>query len=692
MNLTVAIPSYGRNQVLVETIEALLALDPPPVDLLLVDQTPNHDAATDAALTAWQQQGCIRWLRLQRPSITVAMNVALEQATGDRVLFLDDDIIPDPHLLQAHAEAGLRSPKALLAGRVIQPWHTDGPEPEDKQPFTFNTLKPRDCLDFIGCNFSVPRNLALSLGGFDDNFVRVAYRYEAEFAHRWRQAGYPVRYEPTALIRHLKTERGGTRSYGEHLATIKPDHAVGRYYYRLRTQSLAPALVGSLADLGRSVRTRHHLRHPWWMPLTLLAEIRGLVWALKLHARGPALLPSARVRLLIASSHPIQYHSPLFRQLSDDPAIDPDVLYLTLPTAETQGLGFGNAFTWDVPLLEGYRWHQATSGRGLGITSGYRGVWLRHPGRELGWGPDRQRPAAMLLTGWHFLGLVQLFLSAKLRRIPVLLRMDSNDFRPRSWILDSIYRVLFSGVDVVLTVGTANARWCRLNGISVNRIVSSPHFVDNSYFSERSASLRSSQRQQLRRRWQIPDDAFCFLFAGKLQPKKRPQDLLEALALLQPNAASDPRPLHLLMVGTGELEAHCRSQVDALQLPVTFGGFLNQSEIPAAYAVSDCLVLPSDHGESWGLVVNEAMACGLPAIVSDLVGCAEDLVLPGVTGAVVPCANPAALAQSMKAMAANPEQAALMGEQARELILTHYTIDAAAEGIRKGLSLLRILP
>jgi glycosyltransferase involved in cell wall biosynthesis len=83
------------------------------------------------------------------------------------------------------------------------------------------------------------------------------------------------------------------------------------------------------------------------------------------------------------------------------------------------------------------------------------------------------------------------------------------------------------------------------------------------------------------------------------------------------------------------------------------------------------------------------MVCGLPAIVSDLVGCAEDLVHPGLTGDVVPCANPVALAQSMISMAANPERAARMGEKARELILSQYTIDAAADGIRKGLLLLR---
>lgn len=161
-----------------------------------------------------------------------------------------------------------------------------------------------------------------------------------------------------------------------------------------------------------------------------------------------------------------------------------------------------------------------------------------------------------------------------------------------------------------------------------NRLVPSPHFVDNAYFGERAAALRP-RRDALRQDWAVPREAFCFLFAGKLQPKKRPLDLLEALRQLVKEPL--PHPVHLLIVGTGPLEEACRALASQHGLPVSFAGFVNQSGMPSAYAVADALVLPSDHGETWGLVVNEAMACGLPAIVSDQVGCAEDLVFEGRT-------------------------------------------------------------
>jgi glycosyltransferase involved in cell wall biosynthesis len=130
--------------------------------------------------------------------------------------------------------------------------------------------------------------------------------------------------------------------------------------------------------------------------------------------------------------------------------------------------------------------------------------------------------------------------------------------------------------------------------------------------------------------------------------------------------------------------------VAAEGLPVSFAGFLNQSQIAAAYAATDCLVLASDHGETWGLVVNEAMACGLPAVVSDLVGCAEDLVEPGVTGLCYPCGDTAALATCLAAMARDPAAAARMGQAAREQVEREFTIEAAAAGIRAALA--RVAP
>jgi len=682
MKLTVAIPTYGRDGVLTASVADLLDLDPPPWELLIVDQTPRHDAATEERLARWHDEGRIRWLRLERPSITGAMNRALLEAQGDRILFLDDDIRPAPDLLRAHQRAGERDPEAMVAGRVLQPWHNEREDPPGA-PFLFNSLEPRGVNAFMGGNVAIPLTRARALGGFDTNFVKVAYHFEAEFAHRWCDSGGRINYEPSALIHHLRAERGGTRSYGKHLTTLQPDHAVGRYYFLLRTRPPGQALIGSIAALLQSVRTRHHLRRPWWIPATLLAELRGLVWALRLNAGGPALLPTRTPRLLVVGSHPVQYHTPLFCTLATDPALATDVLYLSLPDARTQGLGFGVAFTWDVPLLEGYRWHQARSGRGRGITSGYGGVWLANPLVELGWGPSRLRPDAIFLTGWHFLGLVQVHLVARLLRIPVVLRMDSNGARPRSWLLNQIYRVLFRGVAVGLPVGMANARWYRSNGVPEDRLIPSPHFINNASFAAQAAEQRN-QRQALRQRWGIPEQAFCFLFAGKLQDKKRPQDLLEAMHLLQEQGPTSPRPIHLLIVGSGHLEEACRAQVAAQGLPVSFAGFLNQSAIATAYAASDCLVLPSDHGETWGLVVNEAMACGLPAVVSDLVGCREDLIVEGKTGLSYPCGDSPALASCLARMALDPETSRQMGQRGKDLVEEGFTVEAAAAGIRAG--------
>jgi glycosyltransferase involved in cell wall biosynthesis len=310
-------------------------------------------------------------------------------------------------------------------------------------------------------------------------------------------------------------------------------------------------------------------------------------------------------------------------------------------------------------------------------------VWLANPLVELGWGPSRLRPDAIFLTGWHFLGLVQVHLVARLLRIPVILRMDSNGARPRSWLLNQIYRVLFRGVAVGLPVGMANARWYRSNGVPEDRLIPSPHFIDNASFAAQAAEQRN-QRQALRQRWGIPEQAFCFLFAGKLQDKKRPQDLLEAMRLLKEQAPTSPRPLHLLIVGSGHLEEACRAQVAAQGLPVSFAGFLNQSAIASAYAASDCLVLPSDHGETWGLVVNEAMACGLPAVVSDLVGCREDLIVEGETGLSYPCGDSSALASCLARMALDPETSRRMGQRGKDLVEHAFTVEAAAAGIRAG--------
>ncbi len=280
--ITVAIPTYRREQVLLNTLDYLLALIPQPAEILVLDQTEQHDPATVQRLQELHAAGRIRWLWLESPSIPQAMNRGLQEAKQDLVLFVDDDIRPEPGLIAAHLAAHQAHADVLLAGRVIQPWD-EGLDISIVAHSEFAGIVPGWINDFIGCNFSVRRSTALALGGFDENFVRVAYRFEAEFAHRWRASGRRIHFEPAACLHHLKDSGGGTRTYGEHLTTWKPDHAVGAYYFCLRTG----AVGGFLLRPFRALATRHHLRRPWGIPLTLAAELRGMAWAFGLYLRGP---------------------------------------------------------------------------------------------------------------------------------------------------------------------------------------------------------------------------------------------------------------------------------------------------------------------------------------------------------------------------------------------------------------------
>jgi len=285
--LSIVIPSYQRGRVVLDSLHALLALEPTACEIIVVDQTPQHEAEIEREMGALVDAGRVRWIRLSTPSIPGAMNRGLLAAKSDIVLFLDDDIVPDTRLLEAHLAAHEDAP--LVAGMVLQP----GQQAESLLPgeaFRFNSNAPARISEFMGGNFSIRRDVALALGGFDENFVGAAYRFEAEFAHRYTIAHGLICYEPGAVIDHLQIASGGTRAHGHHLRTLRPGHSVGAYYYLLSTRR--PGWWQQvLWRPVRAIRTRHHLRRPWWIPLTLIAEARGLLLALRLRHRGARLIP-----------------------------------------------------------------------------------------------------------------------------------------------------------------------------------------------------------------------------------------------------------------------------------------------------------------------------------------------------------------------------------------------------------------
>lgn len=680
--ISIAIPTYGREAVLLNTIYELLALLHDGDEILIVDQTEHHSIETQEELKTLAVKRDIRLFRLVYPSITRAMNTALMQAKSDRVLFLDDDIVPDKELIRAHKAAGNEYPDCIVAGRVLQPWHK-GRADESHKKFLFNSLERSEIRSFMAGNVSIPRVRAIEVGGFDTNFVRVAYHFEAEFSDRWTQSGGRIIYEPTALIHHLRAKGGGTRSYGRHLETIRPDHAVGRYYYNLCKFGPRLSLRRSLEDLVKSIVTKHHLKNPIWIPFTLIAEIRGFLWALTLYKSGRGLMHGDKPELLIIASHPVQYTSPIFKELSKSKLFNLKVFYLTIPDKDSQSLGFNHKFEWDVPLFDGYSSTCSESVSGGGLRRGYFGVRLKKPAWELRRLLKERRPDAVLMTGWHFYGLVQIFFFLRNLNIPILLRMDSNDLKKRSLVATKFYRWYASFISIGLSVGTRNSEFLRRIGIPHERIIDCPHVVDNEYFENESDKSRI-RRIEIQRSLGLGVSSFCFAYIGKFERKKNPMDILQAFdACYSKRSEGD---LSLLMVGSGELEQECRRFSKERGLPVTFTGFVNQSSICDMYAISNCVILASNEDETWGLVINEAMACGIPAIVSDRCGCATDLIENGETGYLYTYGNIDQLAACMETMLKRKEESLQMGLRAKQLIQKQYSISLVRKGIEDGMA------
>ncbi len=376
-------------------------------------------------------------------------------------------------------------------------------------------------------------------------------------------------------------------------------------------------------------------------------------------------------KLLIVTSHPIQYQVPWFQALHADGRIQLKVLFLSLPNQHQQGGGFDRDFEWDIPLLDGYDWALAPSASGS-ISKGWAGLKLRFPTTDI----SAQSANAVLVTGWQHRGMLQCIRAASRLQLPLMIRAESNGLAPSGLLKSLKNRWIVSRAQMLLPIGKANRRFYSKVGALQNLGPDVPYFVDNEFFQHRADAIRS-ERVKTRAEFGVPESAVCFLFAGKFVEKKHPADILNALRLLN---GKYERPLHLLMVGAGPLETSLKELASKANPPVTFIGFLNQTEIPAAYVAADCLVLPSDFGETWGLVVNEAMACGVPAIVSDRVGCGPDLVTEGETGFTFRFGDTEHLAQRMTEMVnlADSERQA-MGERARQRVFTHYSIERAVE-------------
>lgn len=376
------------------------------------------------------------------------------------------------------------------------------------------------------------------------------------------------------------------------------------------------------------------------------------------------------MRIGFLVSHPIQYFAPLFRELAKQ--CDLTVFYAHRQTAEQQArAGFDVAFEWDVDLLSGYH------------SKFLRNV-ARTPSTDRFFGCDTPEIAGeiasgsfdgFVVPGWALRAYWQAVLACRRAGVPVFVRGDSQLVGPRSGAVRLAKAVAFRGVlrrfDGFLYVGQRNREYLKHYGAPSQRLFFSPHCVDNDAFRAASEATRRTLTP-----------ARHVLFVGKLIERKRPFDLLQAAARL----AAEGRPVDVAFAGSGDQQDALAAAAAASGVRAHFHGFVNQSELPGIYAAADVIVLPSDGRETWGLVVNEAMACGVPAVVSDAVGCGPDLVEPGLTGAVFPLGNVAALADGIdKVLALDRART----RQALAERMETYSPARAAQGIAGAASALK---
>jgi glycosyltransferase involved in cell wall biosynthesis len=384
----------------------------------------------------------------------------------------------------------------------------------------------------------------------------------------------------------------------------------------------------------------------------------------------------APMHLAIVTTHPIQYQAQWYRLLAAHPDLDIHVYYCHQATpSEQANAGFGVEFDWDVPLLSGYPF---TFLKNVANAPGH----VRFGGLDTPEIKDiirRREYDAVMVNGWHYKSAWQAIRACWKSGVKVMVRSDSHLHTPRGVLTriakTAVYPRFIPRFDACLAVGTWSREYFLRYGARPERVFLVPHAVDNDFFRSEAERVKPI-RSEIRQRWGLDNDVIVFAFSGKFIEGKGLMDFVRAIH----RATQRSSRLHGFMIGDGPLRVACQSYVQNHRAPVRFTGFLNLSQIPSAYAACDALVLPSDGGETWGLVVNEAMACGRPAIVSDGVGCGPDLIFPGKTGSVFPLGNVEALACAMLQMADDPIRLAEMGAHASRMI-ENYSPPVAVDNL-----------
>jgi len=373
-------------------------------------------------------------------------------------------------------------------------------------------------------------------------------------------------------------------------------------------------------------------------------------------------------RLVILTEIISPYRIPLFNVLARNESVDLHVIFL----AETD------------PKLRQWRVYREEIKFSHQVLPSWRSRWGGYNlllNRGVGRALAAAVPDLILCGGYNYVASWQALFWARSRRIPFLLWSESNlqDLRGGHEAVEFLKRKFLRMCSAFVVPGRSALEYLRAHRIEEGRIVVTPNAVDNDLFDAGAATARESATL---RRGELKLPERYFLFVGRLVPEKGVFDLLSAYAKLD---ASLREEVGLVFAGDGESSRLLERQAATISPGVIrFAGFVEREALAPYYALAEALVLPT-YTDTWGLVVNEAMACGLPVILSRAAGCASDLLRENETGLLIPPRDVEVLARSMKYIAEQPELRTSMGARARQHI-RNYSPEAWSTAIAQAVT------